>query len=139
MATRRYTRKTPTKTQEAPVVIKAPVSEFVTVCLRSPYDITFDVDERSIVIKGHNSRLRGLDGGILDSGRAFGETVIPAKDWEAIKRKFGQDPNSKLFTGGFIFAAKSKEDARAEAKEKENLKTGLEPIDTTKTATKSEK
>lgn len=133
MATRSYTRKAPA------VKVADKSGDLVTVCLRNPYDIAFEIDERRIVIKGHNSRLRGIDGGILDSGHAFGETVIPTKDWESIKAKYGQDPNSKLFSGGFIFAAPNKEDARAEAKEKEGLKTGLEPIDPKKTATKSEK
>lgn len=127
MATRSYTRKV------------SKTSDSVTVCLRNHFDIAFEIDDRKIVIKGHNARLRGLDGGVLDSGYAFGETVIPTKDWEAIKAKYGQDPNNKLFANGYIFAAVSKEDARAEAKEKENLKTGLEPIDPKKTATKSEK
>lgn len=110
-------------------------SDMVTVCLRNHFDISFEIDDRTIVIKGHNAVLRGLDGGVLDSGRAFGETVIPAKDWEAIKAKYGRDPNYKLFSCGYIFAASDKADARAEAKEKENLKTGLEPIDTKKTKT----
>lgn len=110
-------------------------SDLVTVCLRNHFDIAFELDDRKVIIKGHNSPLRGLDGGVLDSGRAFGETVIPAKDWEAIKAKYGSDPNEKLFKGGFIFAASDKADARAEAKEKESLKTGLEPVDTKKTRT----
>ena len=114
---------------------KKPASDLVTVCLRNHFDIAFEIDDRKVIIKGHNNSLRGLDGGVLDSGRAFGETVIPAKDWEAIKEKYGRDPNNKLFTGGFIFASESKEDARAEAKEKEGLKTGLEPVDPKKTKT----
>ena len=114
---------------------RKPASDLVTVCLRNHFDIAFEIDDRKVIIKGHNSPLRGLDGGVLDSGRAFGETVIPAKDWEAIKEKYGRDPNTELFTGAFIFASKSKEDARAEAKEKEGLKTGLEPVDPKKTKT----
>lgn len=133
MATRSYTRKDPA------VKVAEKSSDMVTVCLRSHFDIAFDIDDRKIVIKGHNYRLRGLDGGVLDSGLAFGETVIPTKDWEAIKAKYAQDPNNKLFANGYIFASADKEDARAEAKEKESLKTGLEPIDPKKTATKSEK
>lgn len=115
---------------------KRKTSDTVTVCLRQHFDITFDLDHgRKVTIKGHNARLRGVDGGVLDSGHSFGETVIPTADWERIKELYGQDPNNRLFTGGFIFASADKEDARAEQKEKENLKTGLEPIDTKKTKT----
>lgn len=131
---------TTTRTRRKPAVSVADKSsDLVTVCFRSHYDVTFEIDDRPIVIKGHNSPLRGLNGAVLDSGHAFGETVIPRKDWEAIKAKYGSDPNERLFKGGFIFAAADKADARAEAKEKENLKTGLEPVDTRKTATREDK
>ena len=114
-------------------------TDTVTVCFRSHVDRVFEIGERKILIKGHNSRLRGIDGAVLDSGRAFGETIIKRADWEAIKEKYGRDTNEKLFSSGYIFAREKKEDARAEAKEKEDLKTGFEPIDTKKTVTKEDK
>ena len=70
---------------------------------------------------------------VSDEGTPYTANFIKAQ--EAIKEKYGRDPNNELFTGGFIFASKSKEDARAEAKEKEGLKTGLEPVDPKKTKT----
>lgn len=114
-------------------------SDTVTVCFRSHIDRLFEIGDRKILIRGHNSKLRGLDGAVLDSGRAFGETVIAKSDWEAIKAAYSKDPNEKLFSGGFIFAHEDKEDARAEAKEKEDLKTGSEPIDPKKTITQEAK
>lgn len=110
--------------------------ETVTVCFRSHIDRIFEIGDRKILIKGHNAKLRGVDGAVLDSGRAFGETVISKADWEAIKKTYTADKNEKLFSGGFIFAHENKVDARAEAKEKEDLKTGSEPIDTSNTITK---
>jgi len=136
------TPETPKKrayTRKAPSIKTEKMSDMVTVCFRSHHDKIFEIDNRPIVIRGHNSRLRGVNGDVLDSGRAFGETIISRKDWDAIKAKYGSDPNEKLFKGGFIFAAADKADARAEAKEKENLKTGLEPVDTKKTATREDK
>ncbi len=132
MATRKTATTSSSKSAGTP-------AKMVTVCLRSHYDRVFELGDKKILIKGHNASLRGVDGGVLDSGRAFGETIIPEEDWMAIKAKYGTDPNEKLFSGGYIFAAGNKTDARAEAKEKEDLKTGMEPVDTQKTATKEEK
>lgn len=127
-----------TETVKAKTRATKKTSDLVTVCLRSHRDIVFTINDKNILIKGHNSALRGINGGVLDSGEAFGETVIARSDWEAIQEKYGKDPNFKLFSGGYLFAAASKEDAKAEAKEKENLKTGNEPIDPKKTITEAD-
>ncbi len=127
-----------TETVKAKTRATKKTSDLVTVCLRSHRDIVFTINDKNILIKGHNSALRGVNGGVLDSGEAFGETVIARSDWEAIQEKYGKDPNFKLFSGGYLFAAASKEDAKAEAKEKENLKTGNEPIDPKKTITEAD-
>lgn len=113
-------------------------SDTVIVCFKSHVDQVFEVNDRKIVIRGHNSKLRGVNGGYLDSGHAFGETEIKRDDWDAIVRKYFQDPNQHLYPE-YIFAKADKADARAEAKEKAGAKTGFEPIDTAKTRSKADK
>ena len=131
------TAKKPAVKKTAPA--RKDSSVMVTVCYRSRGDKFFETaDGRRILVKGHNSHLRGVAGEPLDSGRAFGETVMPRSDWEAIKAVLEKDPYERELHLGYLYASSDKADARAEAKEKADLKTGFEPVDTSKTVSKED-
>lgn len=110
-------------------------STYVTVSLNLAYDLTFDIGDKHWTINGTNSNLRGVDGGILAVGK-FGQTLIKKEDWEAIKAQYG---SMDIFQKGFIFASEDKASAEDEAKDKEELRHGLEPIDTKTTKSTEDK
>lgn len=110
-------------------------TNYVTVCLNLAHDIIFDIGDKKWTIKGSNSHLRGLDGGVLAVGK-YGETQILKEDWEAIKEHY---KGMTIFQTGLIFAAEDLASARDEAKDKEELRHGLEPIDPKKTNSTEDK
>jgi len=118
-----------------------PIEEFVNdtvvVCSNFPRDIIYVVldnngKEVEILIKGNSNNLRGKAAGILPIG-AYGITAnVPAGAWEQIKTRYCDDARIKQ---GLIFASTPNK-ARKEAKERKDLRNGLEPIDPTKTKVK---
>ena len=82
-------------------------------------------DGRVVSVAGSNAGLRGQMTGILPIGE-FGLTEIAESDWLYIKKTWAE---WKLFKNGLIFAQTKTEDAKAEAKERAELRHGFEPID----------
>lgn len=90
-------------------------------------------DGRVVSIAGNAVSLRGQEMGVLPMG-AYGLTEIREDDWLYIEKMWGQTP---LFKNGLIFASsKGEKDARAEAKNREELRNGMEPVDPDRAATK---
>lgn len=107
-------------------------SKKVVVRLNHPYSVYFDMpDGRRVKVNGSNEELRGA-GGVVVPG-AFGETILDREDWESISAKYG---NMTIFEKGYIFAANDKASANDQAREKRELRNGLEPVDVRKTKSK---
>ena len=87
-------------------------------------------DGRVVSIAGNAQDLRGQEMGVLPMG-AYGLTEVREDDWLYIAKTWGE---WRLFKNGLIFAQTKVEDARAEAKEKADLRHGFEPIDPEKGA-----
>lgn len=113
--------------------ITAGGSDTVCVCANTPFDVKFLVPDSGgrmvpVVIKGNGSHLRGKDRGILAVG-AYGITAnVPREAWEYILEAYA---DNRAIRNGLIFAT-SANAARAQAKERKDLRHGLEPIDPTK-------
>ena len=97
----------------------------VLVALNHPQGIDFELaDGRRVRIAGNAAGLRGREKGVLPVG-AYGLTEIPAADWEAVTARYGDMP---VFASGLIFAARSSDEAGAEAADKAALRHGREPV-----------
>lgn len=83
-----------------------------------------------VIIKGNRApfgqQVLGPDGEPIPIVRGYALTVIDADFWD---HWFEINKMTRLVTEGLVFAHSSQRDARAEAKEKENVVTGLEPMD----------
>ena len=101
-------------------------SDTVIVCLNRPLGVIFKLKSgKEVVIEGHNAHLRGYDVvGNLNTGGGFSLNKISRADWEEIYATYH---DTALFKHGRIFAANSRDDALAEAKEKADTRHGLEP------------
>lgn len=112
-------------------VPKATGSTNVIVCYNSPTGIIFDLPQtrggiKKVLINGNATHLRGKErAGALPVG-AFGMTVIPAEDWEAIKERYGR---MRIFKSGLIFASCDRESAQKETEDRKELRNGFEPVD----------
>ena len=122
------------KKKENPAVQPAPqtvqpsagTGRTVVVALCRAQGLDFPMpDGRIVSVTGSNASLRGQMTGVLPIGE-FGLTEIAESDWLYIEKTWGE---WKLFKSGLIFAQTKAEDARAEAKEKAELRHGFEPID----------
>ena len=124
---RKTTKKTPAA-QPAPQTVQpsAGAGRTVVVALNRVQGIDYPMpDGRVVSIAGNAVGLRGQEMGVLPMG-AYGLTEIREDDWLYIEKTWGE---WKLFKSGLIFAQTKAEDARAEAKEKAELRHGFEPID----------
>lgn len=113
------------------------MSEKVWVGLNNPKSITFTVFEAGggkhhVTINGNATGLVGKPKGQVPSGE-YGLTEIDADDWNYIKRTYCQ---FELIRNHLLYAVKTEEAAKSEAKERKDLRHGQEPIDpkATKTA-----
>ena len=121
-------RKKKESVQPAPQKVQpsAGAGRTVVVALCRAQALDFPMpDGRIVSIAGSNAGLRGQITGILPVGE-FGYTEIAEQDWLYIKKTWAE---WRLFKNGLIFAQTKVEDARAEAKEKAELRHGFEPID----------
>ena len=121
-------RKKKESVQPAPQKVQpsAGAGRTVVVALCRAQGLDFPMpDGRIVSIAGSNAGLRGQITGILPVGE-FGYTEIAEQDWLYIKKTWAE---WRLFKNGLIFAQTKVEDARAEAKEKAELRHGFEPID----------
>jgi hypothetical protein len=90
-------------------------------------------DGRIVSIAGNAVALRGQEMGVLPVG-AYGLTEVREDDWLYIEKMWGETP---LFKNGLIFASsKGEKDAKAEARNREDLRNGMEPVDPERSATK---
>lgn len=102
-----------------------PNKETVLVCLKHPQGIKFNLpDKRSVVVKGNAEDLRGKVTGILPGG-GFGMTSVYKDDWEYIKKTYG---GMNIFKTGLIFASADASSARDQAKDHNEVQSGLEPV-----------
>lgn len=107
----------------------------VVVVSKLAHSVYFDIGEKRIKINGQNEGLRGKPEGILTIG-GVGYTVVEADLWEAIAKEYANMPAIK---DGFISAEKNKASAKDKGKDIKEMKNGLEPVDTKKTATREDK
>lgn len=105
----------------------------VTVALNYPHDLRYRLSGgREIIFNGNSTAIRLKGKGELPRG-AYGLTLnVPVADWEEVKKLYG---GTAKFKQNLIFAQTDKHSAMDEAEEKAETRHGLEPVDTTKTAT----
>lgn len=119
--------ETVTEPEQEKTVIEE--SDTVTVCLNFPHNVRFMVPDNSgnmqkVVFNGNANNLRGKPRGVLPVGK-YGLTFgVPRTVWEWIKE---HHKDNELIKKGFLFAATAAT-AKAAAKERAGLRTGLEPI-----------
>ncbi len=105
-------------------------NDTVVICANIPHARKFNVPDKSgkfhtVTINGNNTPLIGADRGVIPIG-AYGITANVLKsDWEYIKTVYGYMSDIKEER---IFDSTSA-NARAEAKERKDLRHGLEPVD----------
>lgn len=132
---RKATKKTASTAKAAPQKVQPSAGgRTVVVALNRVQGIDYPMpDGRVVSIAGNAVSLRGQEMGVLPMG-AYGLTEIREDDWLYIEKMWGQTP---LFKNGLIFASsKGEKDARAEAKNREDLRNGMEPVDPDRAATK---
>lgn len=106
----------------------------VMVCLNRPTGIKFNLKGgRTVAISGNAVDLKGKDMGVLPVG-AYGMTMVKQSDWEEIKTTYGK--SMPIFDQGLIFARGDAASAIDEAKDKAELRGGLEPIEPNRAHTK---
>ena len=132
---RKTTKKTPAA-QPAPQTVQpsAGAGRTVVVALNRVQGIEYPMpDGRVVSIAGNAVGLRGQEMGVLPVG-AYGLTEVREDDWLYIQKVWGQTP---LFKNGLIFAStKGEKDAKSEARNREDLRNGMEPIDPDRAATR---
>lgn len=132
---RKATKKTASTAKAAPQKVQPSAGgRTVVVALNRVQGIDYPMpDGRVVSIAGNAVSLRGQEMGVLPMG-AYGLTEIREDDWLYIEKMWGQTP---LFKNGLIFASsKGEKDAKAEAKNREDLRNGMEPVDPDRAATK---
>jgi len=132
---RKSTKKTAVKPEASTAPAPAKASgKTVMVALNRVQGIDYPMpDGRVVSIAGNAESLRGQEMGVLPVG-AYGLTEIREDDWLYIEKMWGETP---LFKNGLIFAStKGEKDARAEARNREDLRNGLEPVDPEKASTR---
>lgn len=113
----------------APAIKTESKNTNVIVCLKHPQGIKFKLDNnRSVVINGNATHLRGQKAPILPSG-GFGMTTILKEDWEYIKEHY---KTMQIFKSGLIFANADTASAESQAQEHDEIQSGFEPIDVEK-------
>lgn len=80
----------------------------------------------TVTLQGYPvSKLRDENGDLLPAGQ-YGITEVSAEQWAEVKKTYG---DLTVMQSGLIFAANSREDGDAEAKARQGLRHGLEPVD----------
>lgn len=128
MAIKKNTKATENTTQKA----ACPATRII--CLNFPHNIKFDVPANNgkfitYEFNGNANYLKGQAKGILPVGK-YGYTFnVPAEVWDYIKNVYKDMP---LIQNGLMFAAEI--DAAQESSEREELRSGLEPVEPKKKA-----
>lgn len=106
--------------------------DFVIVCLNRAIGVKFDLPGgREVRLPGNSFQLRGKAEGKLNTGGGYSMTRVKREDWDYIVSVYGE---TALFKGGRVFAAGDRDSALAEAREKNELRHGLEPTKGTQTS-----
>ena len=92
----------------------------VIVSRKTPNGFLMEVNKQTVVINGYNSD----DSLIIVKDKTVGITYDV--DEAFFDKWVEQNKTHPLYTGGFVFKTKDERSARSQAKEKANLKTGLE-------------
>ena len=132
---RKATKKTASTAKAAPQKVQPSAGgRTVVVALNRVQGIDYPMpDGRVVSIAGNAVGLRGQEMGVLPVG-AYGLTEIREDDWLYIQKMWGETP---LFKNGLIFAStKGEKDAQAEARNREDLRNGMEPIDPDRATTR---
>ncbi len=129
-----FTRKPePVVEEKKPVGLPADADNTVCVALNRPYGVYFRMpDGRKVELNGNGHALIGKDKGVLPVG-TYGLTIIRADDWEYILKNYG---GMKLFRNGLCFATERRNDTQEEARGRNDLRNGLEPVNPERTQTK---
>lgn len=99
----------------------------VTVGCRLPSGLEIQVGEKKIELAGQNQRYKELGIEIiLLKDEDYGTTEVDASFWEAWKQIVGQD--FAPLKSGAIFESKNATEAKAQAKDLKEKKTGHEPM-----------
>lgn len=99
----------------------------VTVSCKTPNGFIMQVGNREQIIRGYNSQHD-----FFNPDQTTGFTTVDKDLWEAWLKI---NKNHPLHTSGAVFAGSSDNAALAEAKERKDVKTGMEQIDPKKTKT----
>lgn len=98
----------------------------VIVCANLLQDQIFRLpDGRQVTLKGIKSTHLVDPDGHPALGQ-YGRTTLPAADWEALLRLYG---NMEIFARGLVFAQTDTASADDEAADRAELRNGLEPVD----------
>ena len=99
----------------------------VTVGCRLPSGLEIQVGDKKIELAGQNQRYKELGIEIiLLKDEDYGTTEVDASFWEAWKQIVGQD--FVPLKSGAIFESKNATEAKAQAKDLKEKKTGHEPM-----------
>ena len=99
----------------------------VTVGCRLPSGLEIQVGDKKIELAGQNQRYKELGIEIiLLKDEDYGTTEVDASFWEAWKQIVGQD--FAPLKSGAIFESKNATEAKAQAKDLKEKKTGHEPM-----------
>lgn len=99
----------------------------ITIGCRLPSGLEIQVGEKKIELAGQNQRYKELGIEIiLLKDDDYGTTEVEASFWEAWKQIVGKD--FAPLKSGAIFEAKNANEAKAQAKDLKEKKTGHEPM-----------
>lgn len=99
----------------------------ITIGCRLPSGLEIQVGEKKIELAGQNQRYKELGIEIiLLKDEDYGTTEVDASFWEAWKQIVGQD--FAPLKSGAIFESKNATEAKAQAKDLKEKKTGHEPM-----------
>ncbi|EFE94002.1 hypothetical protein [Serratia odorifera] len=94
------------------------MAEQVTVGCKLPNGLVLNVQGKQVKINGCRSKEARIIGG-------YGLTAVDKELWEAWLKIHAEQPYVK---NGVIFAQDNGNSVRSQAKEQENIKSGLEPL-----------
>lgn len=92
-------------------------------------------DGKKVRLAGLNDNLRGQPKGVLAVGGGV-YTKISADEWEYISKTYS---DFAPILNGLIYAEASAGAAKAAARERQELRSGFEPVDPAKTRTQADK
>lgn len=101
------------------------MSDDVLIACKLPFGLHLDLGKQRVTLNG-SGKSKEVGSFFSIPSKAYGLTKVPCDFWDAWIKLNG---NLDAVKRGYIFANETKKDLKAEAKEKSDLKTGLERID----------